>query len=515
MDQADEPTLFPPTPDRIASATMTVSQVTALVKRVISDGVPSPIHIVGEVSNFTRHKSGHVYFTLKDSTSELSCVMWRATAQRLKFDPQNGLEVVATGEIDVYARTSRYQLYARKLEPRGVGALELAFRQLHQKLEAEGLFQAAGKQNIPACPSHVAVITSPTGAAVRDILQTIRRRFPCVTVSVYPVTVQGDQAAGEIVAALDRLNACNDRLRIDVIIAGRGGGSLEDLWAFNEESVARAIHRSRIPIISAVGHETDVTISDLVADLRAATPTAAAVLAVPVRSELLEDLQQYSLRLSRTIQHRLTLNRHRLTSLVERELFRRPLHLVRQQAEVLDQTRLRLDHAVQGLLHGRMQVLSRLQNSLAIIEPSHFVADLRDRMRTRLHRLRMAMQRRMQSCERQVYETENRLVRISPEKTLRLAVQRLQSAGARLHSGTVVLFERCRRQLDSLEKQLQSVSYRRTLARGYSVTRSTETGKLVASAAEVGPGDVVETEVADGRFESTVKGARKEQLKLF
>ena len=494
---------------------MTVSQVTALVKRVIGDGVPSPIHIVGEVSNFTRHKSGHVYFTLKDQTSELSCVMWRATAQRLKFDPQNGLEVIATGEIDVYARTGRYQLYARKLEPRGVGALELAFRQLHQKLKAEGLFDAAGKRKIPTCPSHVAVITSPTGAAIRDILQTIRRRFPCVTVSVYPVTVQGDQAAGEIVAALDLLNACNDRLRIDVIIAGRGGGSLEDLWAFNEEPVGRAIHRSRIPIISAVGHETDVTISDLVADLRAATPTAAAELAVPVRSELLEDLHQHSLRLSRTIQHRLTLCGHGLTSLAERELFRKPLHLVRQQAEGLDQFRLRLDHAVQGRLHRRMQVLSRLRNSLALIEPSHFVADLRDRMRTRLHRLRMAMQRRVQSFERQVHETENRLVRISPEKTLKLSEQRLRSAEARFRGGSAVLLERCRRQLDSLDRQLQSVSYRRTLARGYSVTRSSETGKLVASAAEVGPGDVVETEITDGRFESTVNEIRKEQLKLF
>ncbi len=515
MDQTDEPTLFSPTPDRIAPATMTVSQVTALVKRVIGDGVPSPIHIVGEVSNFTRHKSGHVYFTLKDETSELSCVMWRATAQRLKFDPQNGLEVVASGEIDVYARTGRYQLYARKLEPRGVGALELAFRQLHQKLKAEGLFEAAGKRKIPTCPAHVAVITSPTGAAVRDILQTIRRRFPCVTVSVFPVTVQGERAAGEIVAALDCLNACNDRLRINVIIVGRGGGSLEDLWAFNEERVARAIHRSRIPIISAVGHETDVTISDVVADLRAATPTAAAELAVPVRSELLEDLHHHSVRLSRTIQHRLTLCSHSLASLTERELFRKPLHLVRQQAEGLDQTRLRLDHAVQGKLHGRMQVLARLQNSLALIEPSRFISDLRDRMRTRLHRLRMAIQRRMQSGERRLHETENRLVRISPEKAMRLSEQRLKSAADRLHGGAAVLFERCGRQLGSLDRQLQSVSYRRTLARGYSVTRSTETGKLVASAAEVGAGDVVETETTDGRFHSTVNGARKEQMKLF
>ncbi|MGB2985068.1 MAG: exodeoxyribonuclease VII large subunit, partial [Phycisphaerae bacterium] len=285
-----------------AGGPLTVSQVTALVKQAIESALPSTIHVVGEISNFKRHSSGHLYFTLKDRFSELGCVMWRSAAATLKFKPADGLEVIATGTVEVFERTGRYQLYVRRIEPRGVGALELAFRQLCEKLSKEGLFDERHKQPLPAYPERMVLVTSPTGAAVADMLRTIERRFPCVQVFVFPVRVQGPGAASEIAAAIRRVNANSTALGgVDVMIVGRGGGSLEDLWPFNEEVVARAIHASRIPIISAVGHEVDVTIADLVADVRAATPTAAAELAVPVLEEVLAGLAAHESRLSRAV----------------------------------------------------------------------------------------------------------------------------------------------------------------------------------------------------------------------
>ncbi|MDO8631193.1 MAG: exodeoxyribonuclease VII large subunit, partial [Phycisphaerales bacterium] len=277
---------------------LTVSQLTSLIKRAIQDSLPATVHVVGEISNFKRHASGHLYLTLKDAGSELACVMWRADAAKLKFSPEDGLEVIATGGVEVFERAGRYQLYIRRLEPRGVGALELAFRQLCAKLEKEGLFDPRRKKPLPRFPRRIVLVTSPTGAAVADMIRTIERRFPCVHVLVYPVRVQGDGAAAEIASAVRSVNSNAERLGgVDLMIVGRGGGSLEDLWAFNEEIVARAIFASSVPIISAVGHEVDVTIADLAADVRAATPTAAAEIAVPVLDELLSGLGAQELRL--------------------------------------------------------------------------------------------------------------------------------------------------------------------------------------------------------------------------
>ncbi len=515
MANPDEPLLLGSAPDRSTATTLTVSQVTALVKQVIRDGLPSPIHVVGEISNLKRHRSGHLYFTLKDAGSDLSCVMWRSTAARLKFDPQDGMEAIATGEIDVFERAGKYQLYVRRLEPKGVGAFELAFRQRCEKLKREGLFDPVHKKVLPPYPSHIAVVTSPTGAAIRDILQTLRRRFPCLTVSIYPVAVQGDMAAGEIAKALDQLNTHNQWLGIDLIIAGRGGGSLEDLWAFNEEVVARAIFRSRIPIISAVGHETDVTISDMVADLRAATPTAAAELAVPHREEVLEELYHKAHRLGRATNHQVTVCKNAVSSLAHREPFGRPLRLVQQHAQCLDHLQTKLDHGIRHRLHGRAQLLSRLDATLHSIEPRLYLANLRSRIRTLAHRVRLAVQKRFQYHERMLHQTDNRLTRSSPEKIVLVSKQRLESLVRTLRGGMFVLLQRRAQQLVALDKQLQSVSYRRTLARGYSVTRMARTGKLLTSAKMVGPGDVVETETGAGAFESTVNEKSRKQMELF
>jgi len=252
----------------LAARSMTVTQLNALVKRVLGNGLPATIHLTGQISNYSRPGSGHLYFTLKDENSEVRAVMWKTAATTVKFKIEDGMEVVATGGVDVYEPRGQYQFYVRKLEPKGVGNLELAFRQLYDRLSREGLFDNDRKKTIPKYPRRIGIVTSPTGAAIHDILQTLRRRFPCIEVMLYPVRVQGEGAANEIAAAIRKLNEQATALGgIDVMIVGRGGGSLEDLWAFNEEVVARAIFDSSIPVISGVGHEVDVTIADLVADL--------------------------------------------------------------------------------------------------------------------------------------------------------------------------------------------------------------------------------------------------------
>jgi exodeoxyribonuclease VII large subunit len=260
----------------------TVRELTGEIKAVLEGGFSS-IWVEGEISNFKHHTSGHMYFTLKDAEAQLRGVMFRGSNRLLKFQPQDGLAVVAFGALTVYERRGEYQLVVEALEPKGVGALMLAFEQLKARLEAEGLFDPARKRPLPRFPRKVGIITSPAGAAIRDMLTIIGRRFPGLAVLIHPVQVQGPGAAEEIAAALEAMGRRGD---LDVLIVGRGGGSLEDLWAFNEEVVARAIAASPLPVVSAVGHETDVTIADFVADLRAPTPSAAAELVAAQRDEL-------------------------------------------------------------------------------------------------------------------------------------------------------------------------------------------------------------------------------------
>ena len=263
-----------------SSRILTVVQLNTYIKTLLdTDENLNNLYVVGEISNFTDHyRTGHYYFTLKDENAVIKCVMFRGANSRLRFKPENGMRVVVRGRVSVYERDGQYQLYADDMQPDGLGALNLAFEQLKKRLEAEGLFNAEHKQPIPRYPSRIGVITSPTGAAVRDITNVLSRRFPSSVMVFCPVQVQGDSAAGQIADAIRRFNAGP---YADALIVGRGGGSIEELWAFNEEQVARAVFDSKIPIISAVGHETDFTICDFVADLRAPTPSAAAELAVP------------------------------------------------------------------------------------------------------------------------------------------------------------------------------------------------------------------------------------------
>ena len=305
----------------------TVSDLTAEVRALLEDAF-SGIWVEGELSNFRHPSSGHMYFTLKDQQSQVRVVMFRVANRQLKFQPRDGLAMLVYGELSVYEPRGEYQIVAEYMEPRGVGALQLAFEQLKERLQAEGLFDDARKRPIPLLPRRIGVITSPTGAAIRDILQVLGRRFANVDVLIHPVLVQGDQAAPEIVDALRELNR---RGGLDVVILARGGGSIEDLWAFNEEAVARAIADSKIPVISAIGHEVDYTIADFVADLRAPTPSAAAELVVSRKDELAQRLDELQARMTGVVRSRLDALRVRMAGLDRHLRLLNPMERIRMQ----------------------------------------------------------------------------------------------------------------------------------------------------------------------------------------
>lgn len=345
----------------------TVSALTTAVKDELEQAF-GYVYVEGEISNLARPRSGHAYMTLKDDRAQLRAVMWRSSVARLRFDLEDGLEVVCAGRLTVYEPRGDYQIVVDRVVPKGVGALELAFRKLREKLAKDGLFDPAHKKPLPVLPRRLAVVTSPTGAAIRDILQVLSRRFPNVEVWVVPVAVQGEGAPGEIASAIRLLNTLSG---IDVMIVGRGGGSLEDLWAFNEEVVARAIYASTIPVISAVGHEIDLTIADLVADRRALTPTEAAELVVPSRAELVGQLDVWRGRLVQALVRYAQEARARLRALSESYVFRQPYERIQRLQQRLDDLAARAARAVghtlvlqrrqAGELAGRLDALSPLK----------------------------------------------------------------------------------------------------------------------------------------------------------
>ena len=345
----------------------TVGQINRYIRNLLeNDFILSSLLVKGEISNFKAHSSGHLYFTLKDASGALSCVMFRQDAVGLPFEPENGMQVVVYGHVSHYEKTGQYQLYAEFLEPLGIGALQVAFEQLKEKLAAEGLFDGDFKREIPKNPSCIAVITSPTGAAVRDILQIVKRRDPNVKVAIFPTLVQGEQAAADIVRSLKLVNEWG---KADVIILGRGGGSMEDLWCFNDENVARAVFASEIPVISAVGHETDFTITDFVADMRAPTPSAAAELATTPLTERREAFHRLELRLERDVSALLTSCRRRLDLLKSRPVMERPLERIYHTMMDVEETQQRLDKEMTNRLMQRAERWQYLTNRLEAASP--------------------------------------------------------------------------------------------------------------------------------------------------
>lgn len=345
----------------------TVSQVNGYVKGLMDDdALLQSLLVRGEISNYKCYPSGHHYFSLKDETGSLKCVMFRGEAVRLRFRPANGMRVVAFGRVSVFPRDGQYQLYCAQLLEDGRGALDEAFDRLRRKLEQEGLFDPARKLPLPPYPQRIALVTSPVGAAVRDMLRVLGARWPMAEVLVVPVRVQGQEAAGEIAAAIHGLNR---REHVDLIIAGRGGGSKEDLWAFNEEVVARAVHQSRIPVISAVGHEPDVTIADYVADLRAATPSNGAELAVPDQGEVYLRLEQFTHRLARAVLSRLTAGRKDLERLKNSRTMRSVKAPIEERSLLLDGQRRRMEGVLSSQMKDRRTALARLAAGLDAMSP--------------------------------------------------------------------------------------------------------------------------------------------------
>lgn len=326
---------------------LTVTALTKYIKRKIDiDPHLKNVWLQGEISNFNHHSRGHMYLTIKDNQSRVQAVMFAGNNRRLKFIPENGMQVLVKGEISVFEPYGQYQLYIQQMEPDGIGSLYLAYEQLKEKLEKRGFFDETHKQKLPAFPKHIGIITSPTGAAVRDILTTIKRRYPIVQTTVIPALVQGGLAATSIAEAIDYANQSED---FDLLIVGRGGGSIEDLWGFNEEIVAEAIYRSITPIISAVGHETDHTISDFVADLRAPTPTGAAEIAVPSQIELIEKIAQQKHSLTRAMNEKIVSHQQHLSRINQSYAFRYPENLIKQKEQELDKLSERLNRALTQL----------------------------------------------------------------------------------------------------------------------------------------------------------------------
>ena len=342
-----------------------VSELTRGISLLLEDSFKS-VWVEGEVSNFILHTSGHCYLSLKDSDSVIACVIFKHSAAKLKFRIENGMNVICAGRIGVYGKRGQYQLYIDKAEPKGIGALQIAFTQLKEKLYKEGLFDATSKKPIPRFPKTVGIVTSPTGAVIRDIINIINRRFENMHIVIFPAKVQGKGASDEIIDGIESFNRLKN---VDVIILARGGGSLEDLWAFNEEPVARAIYNSVIPIVSAVGHEIDYTISDFVSDLRAPTPSAAAELVVCKKIDIVSEIDSYRSRLKQALGNHVGIMERHLEGIMKRYAFKQPLFLIEQYQQSLDEGIKSLSQGLNFFVVKKAQALETAQARLKALSP--------------------------------------------------------------------------------------------------------------------------------------------------
>ena len=352
-------------PDQVSpDDVLSVSELNTAIRSTLQ-GQFGRVWVSGEISDLSRPQSGHIYMSLKDGESQIRAVAWRSVASRLQFDLDDGLEVVCEGYVDVYPPRGSYQLTVRKIRPLGLGALQLALIQLRDKLTAEGLFDPARKKPLPGIPQRVAVVTSPTGAAIRDFLEVIRRRWPILDVTVVPTRVQGAEATAEIVGAIETAQSLDP----DVVVVTRGGGSLEDLWCFNDEPVIRAIDQCKVAVVSAIGHEIDVTLCDLVADVRALTPTEAAERIVPDRTEVLASLKSTQQRLRAITLNRLETYRSHVAGLAARPCLARPMDLVLDRNRMVDDAQQRLDRGIRSRLEGAQQSMTRSAGKLESLSP--------------------------------------------------------------------------------------------------------------------------------------------------
>ncbi len=345
---------------------ISVTQLTRYIKYKIDNDVNlNEVFIKGEISNFKAHSRGHFYFTLKDEGSRINAIMFSSQTKKLKFIPTDGMKVLVTGKISVFESNGAYQIYVSDMLEDGVGNLYIAYEQLKKKLEEEGLFREEHKKIIPKIPNRIGVITAPTGAAIKDIISTIKRRWPLSEIYLFPSLVQGEDAKEDIVKQIKRAQNYD----LDTLIVGRGGGSIEDLWPFNEEIVARAIYECKIPVISAVGHEIDFTIADFVADLRAPTPTGAAEMAVPQLSDMINYLKQVSIRLNNTILNKVNKERKKLESITSRNIFKNPLVIYQTKEMIFDNILEKLKYSISNLVNTKEKELITIKNSYILKNP--------------------------------------------------------------------------------------------------------------------------------------------------
>lgn len=441
---------------------LTVTALTKYVARKFSaDPHLTKLSVRGELSNITFHSSGHIYCTLKDQGAQIRAVMFARQAQHVKFRLEEGMQVLIEGSVQVFERMGQYQLYIEHIEPGGIGSLYLRFEQLKADLAKEGLFEQKWKLPLPAYPQKIAIVTAKTGAAIRDMYTTIQRRYPLVELTLYEALVQGENAAPSIVRAIERANEGE----YDVLIVGRGGGSIEDLWAFNEERVARAIFESRIPVISAVGHETDTTIADYVADLRAPTPTAAAELAVPSRLELQERLKQTEWSLTQLLRHQLQQSKKRYEHIRQSYVFQQAERLYRPQIEHYLQVERALHQAMIQTVSMKRQKMIEVSHALSLQSPNNKLSEARHRHRYATERL----QRTMTASQEQ---RQDRLLH-----QIRL---------------------------------MQTLNPLSILERGFSVTY--EEGNVVTSASQIEVGDSLKIQLKDGSIEAIVNDVQKEDI---
>lgn len=434
----------------------TVTRLNREVRAVI-EGNFGAVWLEGEISNLARPASGHCYFTLKDPSAQVRCAMFRMRAQQLRFRVTDGAQVLVYARVGMYEPRGEFQLVVEHMEPAGAGALRLRFEQLKQKLAAEGLFETALKRPLPAWPRAVGVVTSATGAAIRDIVHVLGRRNPGVPIVVYPCAVQGAAATSEIVAAIA---AANRRAEVDVLIVGRGGGSLEDLWAFNEEAVVRAVRGSAIPVVSGIGHEIDFTLTDFAADVRAATPSAAAEICAPDRAEILRRFALLEARLKRCAEHGLALAKSRLAGAAAR--LRDPRRRVEEHAQRLDELMRRLPQAMESLFALRRARLAHVTAALAAATPA---------------------------------------------RRILFSAQRLHAQTQRLHAALPAYLERRQARLREAERTLRAVSPAATLERGYAIVRTAD-GTLARDAAQFTPGARLEAQLARGSVGAVVDEVR-------
>lgn len=345
---------------------VTISRINNYIKKLFDNNPHfQRVYLKGEISNFKNHTRGHLYFTLKDEESRISAVMFSSSASMLDFKPEDGMNVLVEGRLSCYPQTGSYQVYVDKMQLDGLGNLYIEFEKLKKKLASEGLFSDEHKKLIPKIPSKIGIITAPTGAAVKDILSTIKRRFPLCETILFPCLVQGTNAKEDIVKQINKAQEFD----LDVIICGRGGGSIEDLWAFNEEVVARAIYESKIPIISAVGHEIDFTIADYVADLRAPTPTGAAEMAVPTLSDVSYKINQLTLRVNENINNMLKLKNNKLQSIMDSYILKNPLAMYEIKEQILDNTIDKLNNIIKNIIENKKHELVLSSNTLKLVNP--------------------------------------------------------------------------------------------------------------------------------------------------